>query len=172
MTKIIMGEIMGWSDLLEEKSSLATALDLVGDRWTLMLLSGCYFGICKFNQIEQFLGINRNLLSTRLEKLVDAGLLEKQLYNEFPPRYEYKITDISAELRPVIVGLAAWGARHFTKGTAPFTNVHKDCGGVVDILMTCEDCHAHIESADIFTRLNPGAGVQAATLFTKMYPPK
>ncbi|MBL4855278.1 MAG: helix-turn-helix transcriptional regulator [Robiginitomaculum sp.] len=161
---------MGWSDLLEEKSSLAMALDLVGDRWTLMLLSGCYSGMCKFNQMERFLGINRNLLSTRLEKLVEAGLLEKRLYNEFPPRYEYKITEISMELRPVIVGLGAWSARHFTKDKAPFTNVHKDCGGVVDILMKCENCDDAIYSVDIFTRLNPGAGVEAAKLFARMFP--
>ena len=160
---------MGWKDLLEEKSSLATALDLVGDRWTLMLLSGCYSGVCKFNQIERFLGINRNLLSARLDKLVEAGLLEKRLYNEFPPRYEYHITDISRELRPVIVGLAAWSARHFTKEKAPFTNVHKDCGGVVDILMKCHDCTDTIDSSDIYTRLNPGAGEEAAKLFKRMY---
>ncbi len=160
---------MGWTELLEEKSSLATALDLVGARWTLMLLSGCSSGMCKFNQIERFLGINRNLLSARLEKLADAGLLEKRLYHASPPRYEYKVTDISMELRPVIVGLAAWSTRHFTKEKAPFTNVHKECGGVVDILMKCHACTDTIESGDIYTRLNPGAGVEAAKLFERMY---
>ena len=83
--------------------------------------------------MESFLGINRNLLSSRLDKLVETGLLERHLYNESPQRYEYQLTEIAGELRPIIIGLAAWAERHYTKENAPFTIVHKECEQSVEI---------------------------------------
>ncbi len=159
---------MAWSELLADKSALAVAIDLVGDRWSLMLLSGCFSGICRFNQFESFLGINRNLLSTRLDKLVESGLLVRHQYNDKPKRYEYQLTDISRDLRPVIVGLAAWGERHFSKEEAPFTVVHKECGARVEVTVYCPECEKKVISDEIATRINPGAGIEALRLFKNM----
>ncbi|MCF6220792.1 MAG: helix-turn-helix transcriptional regulator [Robiginitomaculum sp.] len=159
---------MGWSDLLKDKSSLATAVNLVGDRWSLLLLSGCFFGICRFNQFESFLGINRNLLSSRLDKLVESGLLVRHLYNENPKRYEYQLTDISRELRPIITGLATWGERNFTKEDAPFAIVHKVCEHKIDVVIHCAECGTHVGNDDIATKINPGAGPEAIRLFENM----
>lgn len=159
---------MSWADLLKEKSSLATAIDLVGDRWSLMVLSGCFSGVCRFNQFESFLGINRNLLSSRLDKLVESGLLVRHLYNESPRRYEYQLTDISRELRPIIVGLATWGERNFTKEDAPFAIVHKECEQKIEVVINCPDCDKHVCSDDIATKINPIAGPEALRLFENM----
>ena len=161
---------MSWSDLLKDKSSLATAIDLVGDRWSLMMLSGCFSGVCRFNQFESFLGINRNLLSSRLDKLVENGLLERHLYNESPKRYEYQLTDISRELRPVITGLTTWAERNFTKEDAPFAIVHKDCEQKVEVVIHCKECGINVGSDDIATKINPGAGPEATRLFENMSP--
>ncbi len=159
---------MGWPDLLEDKSSLAIAIDLVGDKWSLLLLAGCFSGICRFNQFESFLGINRNLLSSRLDKLVDNGLLERHLYNESPKRYEYQLTDVSTELRPVIVGLARWAERNFTKESAPFAIVHKECEEKIDVVIHCPECDKHLPSENVVTKLNPSAGPEARRLFENM----
>lgn len=159
---------MGWSDLLKDKSSLATAVDLVGDRWSLMLISGCFSGVCRFNQFESFLGINRNLLSARLDKLVKSGLLERHLYNENPKRYEYQLTDISRELRPVIIGLATWAERNYTKEDAPFSIVHIECKNKVEVVIHCKECGTHVGTDKIATKINPGAGPEAMRLFENM----
>lgn len=159
---------MGWSELLEDNSSLATAIDLVGDRWSLLLLAGCFSGVCRFNQFESFLGINRNLLSARLDKLVEAGLLVRHLYNESPQRYEYQLTDASRELRPIIIGLRTWAERNFTKENAPFSVVHKDCGHKVNVEIHCPKCRTHVGSDEVATKINPGAGPEALRLFENM----
>ena len=159
---------MAWSELLEDKSALATAIDLVGDRWSLMILSGCFSGVCRFNQFESFLGINRNLLSARLDKLTDAGLLIRHQYSEKPPRFEYQLTEIARELRPVIVGLAAWGEKHFSKDEAPFTVVHKTCGTRVEVSIHCPKCETLLSCDDVANRINLGAGPEARRLFENM----
>lgn len=167
---ITFGECMSWSDLLKENSSIAKAVDLVGDRWSLMMLAGCFSGVCRFNQFEYFLGINRNLLSARLDKLVDSGLLERRLYNESPQRYEYQLTEIASELRPIIIGLAAWAERHYTQEDSPFTIVHKECKQKVEIATYCKACDSHVHNADVATKVNSCAGPEALRLFASMAP--
>ncbi|PHS76586.1 MAG: hypothetical protein COB56_06295 [Robiginitomaculum sp.] len=161
---------MSWSSLLKDNSSMAKAVDLVGDRWSLMVLSGCFSGVCRFNQFESFLGINRNLLSARLDKLVDAGLLVRHLYNASPPRYEYQLTNIAQDLRPIIVGLSAWAECHFTKTDAPLTVVHKKCEQKVEVIIRCKSCEIQVSNDDVATKLNPCAGPEALRLFESMSP--
>ena len=161
---------MSWTDLLNDKSSIAKAVDLVGDRWSLMLLAGCFSGVCRFNQFESFLGINRNLLSSRLGKLVENGLLKRHLYNESPKRYEYQLTDISRELRPIIAGLATWAERNFTQEDTPFAIVHRACEEKIEVVIHCAECDMHVHNDEIATKINPGAGPEALRLFENMSP--
>jgi len=159
---------MSWGKLLEEKAALATAIELVGDKWSLLILSGCYSGVCRFNQFESFLGINRNLLSARLEKLIDAGLLSRHQYHEKPPRFEYQLTDIAQDLRPVIVGLAAWGERHYSKDDAPFSIVHKKCEHRVGVTIHCPHCNVHVLNDDVATRINANASNESIRVYENM----
>ncbi len=163
---------MSWSDLVEEKSSLAVALDIVGDKWSLMILSGCFTGVCRFNQFERYLGINRNLLSSRLDKLVKYGLIKRHRYQKSPPRDEYRITDIGKALRPVIVGLADWGQAHYTKDDAPLEIIHKDCGGHVHLRVCCKACDKELKAGEVETRLRKGAGEVSKQVYAQMYPDK
>jgi len=156
---------MSWIKLLKEHSALANALDLVGDRWTLMILSGCLVSVWRFNEFEKALGINRNLLSARLTKLIDAGLLEKRLYQKRPARYEYHITDIGRELRPVLVGLTAWSEKHITKNNTPISMVHEKCGSKLAIQIFCPHCERIIEDGDVVSRLNPDAGDEIVKVY-------
>lgn len=165
-----VGESMSWSDLVEEKSSLAVALDIVGDKWSLMILSGCFTGVCRFNQFERYLGINRNLLSSRLDKMVKFGLIKRRPYQLNPPRYEYNITDVGKALRPVIVGLADWGEVNFTKEDAPLEIVHKGCGGHVRLQVVCQECDTVLKSMEVQTNLREGAGDVSKQVYAQMYP--
>ena len=90
---------------------IARALDIVGERWTLLILRDVSSGIRRFDALQKRLGIARNILTERLSWLVDQGVLEKRAYEERPPRYEYRLTEKGRGLFPVLVALMTWGQR-------------------------------------------------------------
>src|SRR3954462_7637079 len=92
--------------------SVARALEVVGERWTLLVLRDAFLGVRRFDDFQRSLGVARNILQARLERLVDEGLLERQPYQERPPRYEYRLTEKGIELWPAIVALMKWGDRY------------------------------------------------------------
>jgi DNA-binding HxlR family transcriptional regulator len=92
--------------------SIARALEVVGERWTLLLLRDALMGARHFEDFRISLGIAANVLSTRLDHLVDAGLLRREPYCERPLRVEYVPTERAEELRPVLSALRSWGARY------------------------------------------------------------
>jgi len=162
---------MSWAKLLQEKSALATALDLLGDKWTLMIISGSLASVHRFNELEQSLGINRNLLSSRLARLIEAGILEKRIYQEKPRRYEYLLTDIGMELRPVIVGLSSWSEKHVTKNDTPISVIHPECGNKVVVKVHCPNCEMNLESSNVTSQLNPEAGSESTRVFKESQSP-
>jgi DNA-binding HxlR family transcriptional regulator len=92
---------------------VARSLDRLGEGWSLMILRDAMLGLTRFDQFQKSLGIAPNILSRRLQRLVQAGLLEKARYNEHPPRDEYVLTDLGQDFRPVLRALRDWGERHF-----------------------------------------------------------
>lgn len=92
---------------------IARGLDRVGDWWSILIIRDALAGLKRFDQFRESLGIAPNILTRRLTQLVDAGLLERRLYNEHPPRHEYVLTDCGRDFRPVVLSLLAWGNRHF-----------------------------------------------------------
>src|SRR5688572_6756354 len=97
--------------------SIARALAVIGDRWTILVLRDCFKGIRRFDEIRRDLDIARPVLADRLKRLVDHGVLEKRLYQERPNRYEYHLTDMGRELSPILVALMHWGD-HYLAGEA------------------------------------------------------
>jgi DNA-binding HxlR family transcriptional regulator len=92
---------------------IARSLDRVGDWWSILIIRDALYGMKRFDEFQQSLGIAPNMLTRRLSQLVSAGLLERRLYNERPPRYEYLLTESGYDFRPVVLSLLAWGNRHF-----------------------------------------------------------
>jgi DNA-binding HxlR family transcriptional regulator len=90
---------------------IARALDMVGERWTLLILRDVFCGIRRFDGLQESLGIARNILTERLAWLVEHGILEKRAYEERPPRFEYRPTQKGRSLFPVLVALMVWGQR-------------------------------------------------------------
>lgn len=102
----------------EDRCPVARTLDRVGDPWSMLILRDAGFGATRFDQFEESLGIAPNMLSRRLETLVEAGLMEKRAYSEKPPRFEYLLTDRGRDFQPVLVALKAFGERHYPKRRA------------------------------------------------------
>jgi DNA-binding HxlR family transcriptional regulator len=91
--------------------SIASALDVVGEPWTLLIVRDAFYGVRRFDDFQENLGIARNVLTARLKKLVEAGIFRKTAYRQRPLRHEYRLTDKGAALFTVIVGLKQWGDR-------------------------------------------------------------
>src|SRR5258705_9300945 len=92
---------------------IARSLERVGEWWSILILRDALHGLRRFDEFQKSLGIAPNMLTRRLNALVDAGLLERRRYSERPPRYEYVVTGRGRDFRPVLIALLAWGNKHF-----------------------------------------------------------
>src|SRR6058998_1388162 len=95
-----------------QNCSIARALEVVGERWTLLIIRDVLLGLHRFDQLQASLGIARNVLTDRLNRLVDEGVLERVRYTERPPRYEYRLTPKGVELNVALAALRQWGDRY------------------------------------------------------------
>jgi DNA-binding HxlR family transcriptional regulator len=139
--------------------SVARTLEIVGERWTLLILRDAFLGVRRFDEFQRSLGVARNVLTTRLQRLIDAGLLERRLYQERPERYEYRLTDMGLDLWPAVVALMEFGDRHLAgEAGPPMLLAHRDCGGRVTAARTCSECGAELTARDVTAQPGPGAG--------------
>lgn len=135
--------------------SIASALEVVGERWTLLILREVFYGAHRFDAIQRNTGAPRGLVDQRLKTLVAAGVLERRQYTERPPRFEYHPTEAGKELRPVLTLLNSWGTKWLAD--APHTQeiFEHDCGHEALPYLACEACHRPIRGSDL-TVLEPG----------------
>ncbi len=94
---------------------MARALEIIGERWTLLIVRDAFLGLTRFEQFTKSLGIARNVLADRLETLVDAGILERVRYLERPERFEYRLTAKGADLELALTGLRQWGDAYLSE---------------------------------------------------------
>ncbi len=92
---------------------IARSLERVGEWWSILILRDAFLGVTQFDQFQKSLGIAPNMLTRRLNALVEGGLLERRLYQAHPPRHEYVLTKRGRDFRPVLWALLAWGNEHF-----------------------------------------------------------
>jgi DNA-binding HxlR family transcriptional regulator len=138
--------------------SIAGALEIVGERWSLLIVRNIFLGLRRFDEIQDNLGIARNVLQTRLTRLIDNDVIEKRLYNERPPRYEYRLTEKGLALWPTIVALMQWGDRYAAPEAGPPVLLeHRGCGGSVDEHRVCASCGKALEASDVVAHPGPGA---------------
>ena len=142
--------------------SIARTLELIGERWTLLVIRDVLMGNRRFEGIQRSLGVARNVLSNRLQRLVDEGILERRTYQERPARYEYFLTEKGLDLWPVLVALIGWGDKYLAGPEGPPVLIlHKECGGRVNDRRICERCGAQLEVRDAYAVPGPGAKAQA-----------
>jgi DNA-binding HxlR family transcriptional regulator len=138
--------------------SIAGALEVVGERWSLLIVRDVFLGLRRFDEIQANLGIARNVLQKRLTRLLEQDVLERRPYQERPPRYEYRLTEKGLDLWPTIVALMQWGDEH-AAGPAgpPVVLEHRGCGGAVDEHRTCAACGARLSVREVRALPGPGA---------------
>jgi DNA-binding HxlR family transcriptional regulator len=98
-----------------QNCSIARALEIVGERWTLLIVRDCFLGLRRFEEFQQSLGVARNVLTDRLNRLVEEGILERVRYNKRPERYEYRLTPKGHDLQIALAGLRQWGDRYVSE---------------------------------------------------------
>jgi len=134
--------------------SIARALDVVGEKWSLLAIREMFLGSSKFNEIQENTGAPRDILADRLRKLEGHGVLQRKLYNEHPPRSEYQLTPASRDLFAAITVLREWGDRHC--GVPPRSFQHK-CGATLESKLVCRACGQEVEQRHVRPLENDGA---------------
>jgi DNA-binding HxlR family transcriptional regulator len=141
-----------------DSCSIARTLEVIGDRWTLLILRDAFRGVRRFEDLQRDLGIARNILTDRLQKLVDRGVLSRTPYSTRPPRYEYRLTPKGVDLSPALVALMRWGDKWLAEdGRPPLVLTHRHCGEPVDQSFICWTCDETVTPAGIASRPGPGA---------------
>jgi DNA-binding HxlR family transcriptional regulator len=140
----------------DQDCSVAAALEVVGARWTLLIVRSVMLGSHRFEELRAALGIATNVLQARLTRLVEEGILERRPYQEHPPRCEYRLTEKGMALWPVIASLMDWGDAYL--GDAPpLVFRHRECGGAVDEHRICTSCGERLGVTDVVAEAGPGA---------------
>jgi DNA-binding HxlR family transcriptional regulator len=140
--------------------SIAKSLEVIGERWSLLIVRDVLNGNRRFGEMQSSLGVARNVLSSRLQRLVDEGILERRAYQESPPRHEYFLTEKGLDLWPALIALLHWGDRYSTGPEGPpRLIVHKECGGSISDRGVCESCGKVLTARD--ARQIPGPGLEA-----------
>ena len=143
--------------------SIARSLDIVGDRWTILILRDAFRGLRRFDELRRDLEIPRAVLADRLRKLVDAGVLTRRRYQDHPPRDEYRLTAMGLQLSPILVALMQWGDRWLSgPGGPPTLLVHEPCGTEIDLGFHCPTCDRDFTPTDIASRPGPGRSEREA----------
>jgi DNA-binding HxlR family transcriptional regulator len=139
---------------------IARSLERVGEWWSMLILRDALHGLTRFEEFQKSLAIAPNMLTRRLNALVEAGLLERRRYNERPPRDEYVPTSRGRDFRPVLVALFAWGNRHFAPEGASVLLVDAETGSTVDPILVDRVTGRPITEADHRYIAGPAAGAR------------
>ena len=131
---------MRWSDIDVIPCPVAQAMAVIGDAWTTLILRDALRGVAKFDDFQRSTRASRAILSERLSRLVEHGVMERKLYEAHPPRYEYRLTKRGRALQPVLMSLAHWSETHLPKPTRPVGRRHTTCGRTFTPVYVCSEC--------------------------------
>jgi DNA-binding HxlR family transcriptional regulator len=143
-----------------EVCSIARALEVVGERWSLLIVRNALFaGSTRFSDFQRSLGIATNVLKSRLDGFVEAGIMQRRQYSEQPELYEYLLTDKGRDLAPALIALTEWGDRWAAPDGPPILYRHSTCGSDVGHQVVCSTCGRVDDPAEV--RALPGSGMPA-----------
>ncbi len=145
------------TDYAQQDCTFARALEVVGERWSLLIVRDAFYGVRRFSDFLAHLDVPRAVLTARLGSLVAAGVLGKEAYQEAPLRHEYVLTAAGRELWLPVYGLARWGERHASAKGPCRTFHHAGCGTRLDLLGACPACGCPVAPEDV--EMRPGRGI-------------
>lgn len=143
-----------------ENCSIGRTLEIVGEKWTLLILREAFYGLRRFDDFHRAVGCARNILAARLSTLVEHGVLERHRYQEAGsrPRAEYRLTDKGRELFGALVALKQWGDRWAADSDGPAVRIrHEACGADVGIELRCAAGHGPLTAREVVAEPGPGA---------------
>ena len=143
--------------------SIARTLEVVGEKWTILILREVWYGSSRFGDFERILGCPRNLLAERLRKLVEHGILSTETYREpgARSRLQYVLTPKGMDLLPAVLGLMQWGDRYRADPQGPaIVTRHRGCGAPLDVQVRCEHDH-HVGATEAEAEPGPGFRLKA-----------
>ena len=146
----------------DQNCSIARTLQVVGERWTLLVLREVFTGQRRFEEIQRNLGVATNILSDRLQTLVDGGILERRPLADRSDRSEYRLTEKGLDLNSVLLELMRWGDRWDAPAGAPMAVEHRDCGHETHAVQTCSHCGGELTARNV--RVHPGPGAQESSV--------
>jgi len=145
-----------WTEVSKEQCSVARASAVLGDRWTLLLLSDIFLGVRRFEDFQERLGISRTTLAGRLKLLERHGVISRRRYQDNPPRHEYRLTGKGHDLFPVLTTIINWGDKYYTADEGPpILRRHLPCATDVQPILCCPECHEEIDARSIEARTRP-----------------
>ena len=145
-----------WDEIGEEQCSAARASAVLGDRWTLVILSDAFLGVRRFDDFQSRLGLSRTTLADRLKTLETHGVFERRAYQANPVRYEYRFTEKGRDLFPVISTLLNWGDTYYSDAAGPpVLREHLPCGHDIQPVLCCPECGDVIDPREMRARKRP-----------------
>ncbi len=136
---------------------IARSLERVGEWWSILILRDAFLGTTRFDAFQKNLGIAPNMLTRRLNGLVESGLLERHRYNQRPPRDEYLLTERGRDFRPVLWALLTWGNKHFAPEGPSVQLVHTESGTPADPILTDRTTGLPMDPAHFHAAAGPAA---------------
>jgi DNA-binding HxlR family transcriptional regulator len=137
--------------------SMVRALEVIGERWTLLIVRDAFLGIRRFEDFQGRLEISRTVLAGRIAEFVEQGVFARVRYQRRPDRFEYTLTEKGRALWPAIQALVEWGNRYASPGGAPREFLHAACGTPVTVGVLCPHCEVDVAPTEILTAPGPGA---------------
>lgn len=138
--------------------NIARSASVLGDHWNILLIRQACLGMRRYDEFRRALGIGRNMLTIRLNGLVDHGLLERGEYQASPPRSEYRLTDKGRDAYTVLAAMDAWGRRWLAEEGSPVLLHHRSCGHDMHAVVVCSECSEPLDVRDVTARAAPGFG--------------
>jgi DNA-binding HxlR family transcriptional regulator len=130
-------------------TSVAATLQVIGDRWSALLIRESFYRSTRFDEFQQRLNIAPNILTQRLRRLVELGILTRTAYRQRPTRHQYRLSEKGLDLYPVPLAMLAWGDRWVFNCEPPVRLTHEPCGSALTPILTCSACAEPISRADI-----------------------
>ncbi len=144
---------MKWENINEQVCSVARALSIVGERWTLLIIRDAFKGTRRFEGFHKNLGVTRHRLSERLAMLVEEGVLTKVAYSKNPERFEYRLTRKGLGLYPVLMTLSQWGDQWLSdEHGAPIHYWHSGCARHCQTILTCSECSEPLKPEEVLPK--------------------
>ncbi len=142
--------------------TIARAASVLGDHWNLLLIRQACLGTRRFDDFQRQLGIGRNILTTRLARLVEEGFLQRTPNPDSPSRHEYRLTDKGRDVYPILAAMAAFGERWMSPDGTPLVLHHTACGHDMHAVVVCSECAEPIDVRSVRAMVGPGFRPTAA----------